>query len=255
MGVKTDRIGAGRLYAAATLPTRGALTFLLLSMCSCGESLSKVNTDVSRLESDMKLVRNFQAEQTAALDELRSQVRTLEGRLEEMHYSSRVERERANEDLARRTEDLARRIPPPAIVPMSALEADEALASEAGTETARFLTDALANMRQGNFNDALAHAKNGLQESQNDALAPNLQFWVGVAYDGMSRYRESLAAYHDLVKNYPNHRRAPLALLREANSLVRLGDMNNAKLTLKRLTLEFPKTEEAQAAADRLRSM
>ncbi len=58
-----------------------------------------------------------------------------------------------------------------------------------------------------------------------------------------------------LVDKAPEHARAPESLLSIANCYAELKDASNTRKTLEQLVKQFPQTEAAQAARDRLLTM
>ena len=51
-----------------------------------------------------------------------------------------------------------------------------------------------------------------------------------MAADGLGDNRRALAAYGEMIADYPKHPRASLALLRQGSVFIRLGDVNTARL-------------------------
>ncbi|MCB0321217.1 MAG: tetratricopeptide repeat protein, partial [Bdellovibrionales bacterium] len=150
---------------------------------------------------------------------------------------------------------IRRRVPPPPIVPVLALESDEVLATKLPAEISRLFTNALLRIREGNFAEALPLLSEAEGLSVGRDWAPILVFWSGVAEDGLADLKRALATYHRMVQEYPQHPRSALALLRQASVFVRLHDTDTARLTLRKLLQEFPGTSEAAQAKERLKKL
>ena len=58
-----------------------------------------------------------------------------------------------------------------------------------------------------------------------------------------------------LVDKVPDHARAPESLLSIANCYAELKDADNTRKALEQLVKQYPQTEPAQAARDRLLTM
>jgi TolA-binding protein len=140
-------------------------------------------------------------------------------------------------------------------VPVAELESDEGWARNLPAETGRIFLDGLAMLREGKYADAVPLFENAADQSRSNSQAGPVLFWLGVAHDGLLDNKGALRAYAESVSQYPKNHRAPASLLRQSDIFVRLGDKNTAKLSLKKLVEDFPKSPEAVEAKDRLRSM
>lgn len=227
---------------------------VIVSLIACADT-QKIERDIARLDSTVGDLRNFQAEQTTQLSAMQNQLRALSGRMEELEFA---QNQKLGTDLSSLKKDLStlkKRVPPPAIVPPMALDADEALAGTIPQAVAVPFSDALQKIREGNFAEALPVLRSTLDNPDARPWVPYLLFWVAVCYDGTGDNKSALAAYNELLSQYPQHERAPLCLMREASVFVRLGDSKTANLTLKKLIADFPKSVEASHARERLRSL
>jgi TolA-binding protein len=77
-------------------------------------------------------------------------------------------------------------------------------------------------------------------------------FWQGNALYATRDYSGALAAYRGLIQASPEHARAPEASLSIANCQVELKDVPAARETLKRLLADYPQSEAAATARERL---
>lgn len=217
---------------------------LMLSFSGC---MTDLEQRIKKLESSMNDMRSFQAEQTTQISYLQGEMRKLTGKTEEIEYT---QNQRYGTDLNSLKEDLStlkRRVPPPANVPMIPLEEDEALSENSGLAD---FSNALLTIREGKYRDALPILQGILQTGPADA-APHVLFWVGVCYDGLSEYKSALATYHDLTTQFPKHKRAPLALLREVSVFEKIGDGKAAAITTEQLLQSYPNSPEAMQMKSR----
>lgn len=226
----------------------------LLVFSGCADN-SATRIQLDRLTANINDVRNLQATQTTQIATLEGQLRQMLGRLEELEHAQNNNLTGELSALKSDLSNLQRRVPPPPIVPAQALDEDEAAVVSLPPDIAPLMNEAYANIRLGKFQEAILR----LREANNisygkDALA-TIQFWLGVALDGVGENRDALAAYHEVVTRYPKHPRVPLALLRQGSVLVRLGDPKTAGLTFKKLIADFPKSTEAQRAKERLKDL
>lgn len=122
-------------------------------------------------------------------------------------------------------------------------------------EEMRAYEEALAPLRNGNF-DAAASALSGfLQRYPRSGYVDSARFWLGNAQYGRRQYREAIASFRSFVAAAPQHARAPEGLLAIANCQVEMKDTRAARNTLNELLRAYPQSEAAQAARERLASL
>ncbi len=237
----------------ATLRSLLVLFPITLSLASC--SGGRLQSDLKQLERNVQDIRGFQAEQTNKIAALEVQVRELNGRLEELEYK---QNRRIGTDLDTLRQDLSSiksRIPPPSIVPAEILETDELRATSMPSEIASVLQPSLTNIREGKFDEAQNRLSEGLILSKATEWEADVLFWLGVANEGRNDSREALRSYVSVNGQFPKHRKAAPALLRQAAIFVKIGDSKTAKVTLKKLMADFPKSAEAAQARERLKDL
>ncbi|HEY9096417.1 MAG TPA: tol-pal system protein YbgF, partial [Hydrogenophaga sp.] len=84
---------------------------------------------------------------------------------------------------------------------------------------------------------------------------PSLLYWLGNAQYANRAYALAITSHQRLVREFPDHMRAPEAMLAMANSQVELKDKKGARQTLGNLIKRYPASEAAAAARDRLASL
>jgi len=244
---------------------------IFLAGCSAGGQNGRVRSDLTRVEVGLQDLRSLQAEHAAQIAALEGQLRSVLAELERVQYAmpagrthaqqqagiGQSDHREAHEGEGRSSGDLTRfptNVPPP-IVPLGALEADEKITTQLPPEPGRILRNALIRVREGAYREALPLLDQGYQMSFGMEWQAHFMFWRAVCFDGMGDNPRALGAYHDLVSQHPRHERAALALLRQASVFVRLGDTDTARLTLQKLVADFPQSQEAQRARERLRTL
>ncbi len=110
----------------------------------------------------------------------------------------------------------------------------------------------LAQFRAGDFKGSLPGFQQFVARYPASAYAPAAQYWIGSAHYAIKDYKSAIAAHRTLVERYADSPRVPDALLSIAESQVQLGDRKSANATLNRVIKEFPETEAAKIARDRL---
>ena len=232
---------------------RTGFVLLALAFVGCAAGSKSLQKEVSKLRGELQSLRTYQAEQSAELTAIRGDMRKLSGQFEELEYQQRIGKTPGISELKDNLSDLERRIPPPPIVPVAALERDELyVENNLPEDVKQLLATSFLHLRKGAYRDALPLLTNASDLSYGEDWAAIIFFWFGVAYDGIGDNRKALGAYHEVVSRFPKHSRASLALLRQASVFIRLGDSNAAKLTLKKITSDYPQSSEAAAAKKRI---
>lgn len=213
--------------------------YLTLTLSIIGCAPSNLEQRLKRLESALNDVRSFQAEQTTEIANVRQEIRRLTGKTEEIEFAQTKRLGTEFDTLKQDLSSLKRRVPPPANVPITPLEEDENLAARYGFQS---FSDALLRLREGNYSEALLLLQSSAGTPE---IAANVQFWTGVAYDGMGENKNALTSYNDVVTQFPKHRRASQALLRQASLFEKIGDGKVADLALQKLLADYPDSPEA----------
>jgi tol-pal system protein YbgF len=112
----------------------------------------------------------------------------------------------------------------------------------------------LAQFRAGDFKGSLPGFQQFVARYPSSAYAPAAQYWIGSAHYALKDYKSAIAAHRTLIERYADSPRVPDALLSMAESQVQLGDRKSANATLNRIIKEFPETDAAKIARERLPS-
>ncbi len=231
-----------------TLLTVAVSLVSILQFSGCSDNMQRID----RLEQSINSMSTIQASHTSDIDSMRSELQALSGRLDEIQHfqDQRIGREVSvlRDDIS----SLKSRVPPPAIVPLAALETDEPELQGLNTAGSRLILDAIVFIRDAKYSEADALLQQALEYGSSDAAFVYAVFWAGVTADGRGDNPGALRAYNDVVVKYPKHVRAPLALLRQADVFVRLRDKNAASFALKKLVADYPKSSEAGIAKQKL---
>jgi tol-pal system protein YbgF len=212
------------------------------------EQLKKLNEAVAgasdrsallQLASQLDTLSNELARTRGQLELLTNQADTAERRQKDLYLDidTRLRKlEQAREQQA------AQPAPPAAI-------GAEAEASPAET---RAYQAALDQFKLGNYALAVSAMQGFLVTYPNSKLAPNAQYWVGMAHSGQRNYKEAIAAQRKLLAGWPDSEKAPDAMLSIASAQETMGDRKNAQKTLEELLTKYPKSSAAVSAKQRL---
>ena len=136
----------------------------------------------------------------------------------------------------------------------AAAPADKAGSAEAEVSPAetRAYQAALDQFKLGNYSLAVAAMQGFLVTYPSSKLAPNAQYWIGMAHSGQRNYKEAIAAQRKLLAAWPDSDKAPDAMLSIASAQETMGDRKSAQRTLEELIARFPSSSSAAAAKQRI---
>ncbi len=144
--------------------------------------------------------------------------------------------------------------PVPTARPQSPLEVALAREEASAGSTPDF-REGLNLVRQGQCAQAAARLKEFVRKNPKSDLADNAQYWIGACYFYQRDYGLAARELSDVMMRYPKGDKAPAALLLLADSFAASGETTDAKLVLRKLTTEYPRTEEAEQAKQKLREL
>ena len=111
---------------------------------------------------------------------------------------------------------------------------------------------ALDQFKLQNYPMAVSAMQGFLVTYPSSKLAPNAQYWVGMAYSGQRDYKQSIAAQRKLLTTWPESDKAPDAMLSIASAQETMGDRKGAQKTLEELVAKYPKSPAASSAKQRI---
>ena len=114
---------------------------------------------------------------------------------------------------------------------------------------------ALDQFKLGNYSLAVAAMQGFLVTYPSSTLAPNAQYWIGMAHSGQRDYKSAIAAQRKLLASWPESEKAPDALLSIASSQETMGDRRNAQKTLEEVIARYPKSSAAASAKQRIAAL
>jgi len=111
---------------------------------------------------------------------------------------------------------------------------------------------ALAVFRKGDFAEAQTAFYDFLTRNAQSGYVPAAIFWLGNAQFISKDYKTALQSFRKLVAQAPTYQRIPEAQLAMANCQLELKDTKGARKTLEHILEQYPRSEAADAAKERL---
>lgn len=183
----------------------------------------------------------------AQIENMRREVAQLTGHKEQL--------ERHISDLQRRQKDLATGLDErlskfePVQVQVDGLDFSADPAEKRDFEAA------LQMFRGGDFTGARKAFASFVNTYPTSGYMPSTRFWLGNTQYAGRDYKEAIANFRSMLKAAPQHARAADAALAIANCQLELKETKNAVKTLQDLVAEYPNTEAAVTAKERLQRL
>jgi len=117
---------------------------------------------------------------------------------------------------------------------------------------ARAYQAALDQFKLGNYALAVNAMQGFLVTYPNSKLAPNAQYWTGMAHAGQRNYKAAIDAQRKLLSAWPQSEKAPDAMLSIASAQETMNERRSAQRTLEELITRYPGTDAAKSAKQRL---
>jgi tol-pal system protein YbgF len=113
---------------------------------------------------------------------------------------------------------------------------------------------ALEQHRRGNMATARRGFLDFLQQYPNHPGVPDALHFLGETYESAAP-DSAVARWNEVVTRFPRSPRAPESLFKLGLTAERRGDLATARVTFQRLVKEYPRSEHADLARDRLKDM
>lgn len=114
---------------------------------------------------------------------------------------------------------------------------------------------AMAALRGGSYDKAIASFREVVTNYPTGDLASNSQFWIGESYYTKGDLESAITAYRKVLADWPDSRKAPDAMVKLGFSLSDLKRTSEARNTLEDVVRKYPGTPAAQLASDRLKRL
>jgi tol-pal system protein YbgF len=220
-----------------------------LSFSACANQGSGADSQLMKEVRDMRLQ---QAEQGSNIEELKNQVRELNGKLEEVQFAGARPTQPAGTGYngnARMKEGAA--TVAAGVSPLLISQDEQAIARISGP-AADLFRSGLNQVKVGGFSDSLRTFGKFVVENPGTAFTDNGMYWLGVSYDQLGQYDLAIEKYSMIYKDYPAEDRAPDALLNLGESFLKIGDKTAAIDSWNIIIDEYGNTEVAKRAKIRI---
>ena len=160
-------------------------------------------------------------------------------------------------------------VPEPVQAPPAAPEQPEIVAATPATpqrepvaeparddpQAARLFQRGRDSYQQGDYEVAIILFKQYLRQYPRAARAGNAQYWIGESLYAQKEFNAAIVAFDELIQEYPQNDRVASSTLKVGLSFANLGDQPNARFFLQQVQENFPNSNEAQLATEKLKQM
>jgi tol-pal system protein YbgF len=215
-------------------------------------SLASSRQSLEQMQKDMASMRKGGADLQATLDSARVDMQLLTGKVDDV----RIIAEKPAQDIAMLKDDLTKRL---ASVEERLTKLEKGLADQQAK--AAQLAQTPENMYQQGY-DAMqagdpAKARElfakFLERYPKHKLAPSVHYWLGESYYNDKNYDQAILEYQEVIKNGTDNEKVPEAMLKQGMAFKESGDSKSAVYVWKKLVEEYPKSDEAKLAKEKMR--
>jgi tol-pal system protein YbgF len=221
------------------------------------------DTSLNQMERRSREQSAENARQTAAMnsriESLSAEVNRLSARVDEL--SQRLDSQ------SRPSGGSSGPSPRPTPAPTPAPSGGSKSSTEPGAEES--FKAAYSDFTKGNYTLAVAEFREFVRQHPDSPRVDSAQYWIGESYFSIGRaaaaagqpersreaLERSVQEFRKVFVNYPGGRQVPTALYKEALALVELKQMKVAQARLQYLVDNFPQSEEAPLARERLKNL
>ena len=113
----------------------------------------------------------------------------------------------------------------------------------------------LSNLKGGNPQQARELFTRFITAFPKHELTANALYWVGETYYSEKKYDQAILEFQEVIKNFPGKEKVPAAMLKQGMAFKELGDVKSARYLYKKLLEDFPASDEARVAKEKLKAL
>jgi tol-pal system protein YbgF len=223
---------------------RKAILELRAKVAEMENRLREKDAELAARVERLEAANRAQLEFANTIDAQRREIATLRGQVETLTNEVATLQKR-NRDLYTDLDARLKKLEP-ATLTVDGRSATVDRAEQAAYEAA------LTQFRSGDFKGSIGSFQQFLAKYPASAYVPAVQYFIGSAHFALKDYKSSISANQVIVDRYKDSPRAPEALLSIADSQLQLADKRGANRTLTRVIQEYPNSEAAVVARERL---
>lgn len=235
-----------------------------------GEIENKIAVVESNIKESIRPVRKNQADISARLDEMQTQIQSLKGKIEEYQYLL-DQQNRENISLKKISESefekrlrflegffISEGVPSTVGKPpkgKSPGENKKKTARNKKPTSKELYSKAYKDFKNGDIKAARRGFRKYLKLFPNTVYSDNAQYWLGESFFMEKKYGEAILEFEEVIRKYPEGNKVPNALLKQGLAFYRLGDKTSARLLLQKVVKKYPGSHQAKIAKRELKKL
>ena len=226
------------------------------SLAGHRERLEALQKEVEGYQNDMASIRKGGADLQATLDSARVDMQLLTGKVDDL----RIQAQKPADDLALLKDDTGKRL---ALIEerltkleqgMAGMAEQQKKSAELQQTPETLYQQGLDAMKGGDTGKARELFTKFLDQNPKHKLAANAHYWLGETYYSEKNFEQAILEFQEVIKNFPEKDKVPAAMLKQGMAFKEMGDSKSSLYIYKKLTEEYPKSEEAKIAREKLRT-
>jgi len=114
---------------------------------------------------------------------------------------------------------------------------------------------AYSDYNKKNYDLAIEGFKQFVKQFPDNVLADNSLYWIGECHYAQKEYSEAINIFSEIINKYASGDKVPDALLKKGYALIEMDQVENGITVLKELISEFPLSEEAYLAQQKIKDI
>ena len=221
------------------------------------EKTDAIMSDQSAMKKSIAHLDSLLNSESEASIELRAEIRSTIGdltdQLREMQSSMNDMQDRIAQMSQGQSGRMTVVVPPH---PADTSKKDTSVATlPPGLDCQTLYDDSFVNIRRGQYDAAIKGFNDYLKYCGNQDLAADAHYWLGESNYSLEKYKDAIAEFDTVVKNYPTSKKQSSAMYKTARCYEELGQKKDAKATYNKIVNEFPNTLEASQAKEKLKEL
>ena len=225
--------------------------------------LENLQTEVRTLETGIEEYKNLLRKPSKEIDQLRENI-VLRTKALEDNEKMRQEKDKALEEKFKGIEErlkglegkisqlASKQLEIEGSIPGKEVSVD---VKGVSTRAGDLYKDAYGTLQKGDGEGARKKFEAFLKQYPNTELSDNAQFWIGETYYLKKDYEKAILEYEKAITKYPEGDKVPAALYKQALAFLELGDKTNARNLLKKVIERYPSSDQAQIAKKKLETI
>jgi len=197
-----------------------------------------------QIDTNTRAISRYQATTHNEIAQLRSEIQTLSGSLEE----TTVIQGQAIKDIQKRLDSISAILKGPEPGTGTDLNSPASATTDTPNSEQMLYDQALKLYYERDYKKTKSSFQAFLKQYPNSPLAQNAFFWIGMSLFQQKKYRESISALEDIIKEFPQGGKVPDAYYWQAVSFIELEEMLTAQILLETLMQTYPSSEASQKA-------